>query len=428
MKERVLIVGGGISGLAAAGFLRDTFDCLLVEKESEIGGYCRTFYQAGFTWDYSGHFYHFRHQWIAEHLRRQMDADGLLTVKRISRIYLRNAYIDYPFQYNIHQLPTADFVHCLKDMYQAQGQGARVFHTFREMLYGRYGQALADLFLVPYNEKLYAIDIEQLDADAMGRFFPHIEFGTLLAKLSGDAAAGGYNDNFTYHRRGARAYVDGLARYVPDGVIRTDAVCRRIDLDKRRADVGGEWIPFDRMVISAPLPRILEIADTPAPQGLLTANKVLVLNLGFDRPSLRPDHWVYYPEPEYVFFRVGHYDNILGEPRMSLYVEIALSSEAAINVPALKRRALDDLTRAGVIAGHRLVSWTHVVLDPAYVHISNASNAFAAEACARLETRAVHPIGRYGQWKYCSIEDNILDAFSLARSWGAAREFGPEHG
>ncbi len=426
MKERVLIVGGGISGLAAAGFLGDTFECTLVERENEIGGYCRTFYQAGFTWDYSGHFYHFRHPWIAEYLRRRMDAAGLLTVNRISRIYLRDAYIDYPFQYNIHQLPIAEFVRCLYDMYQAQRQSASAFRTFREMLYGRYGRAMADLFLVPYNEKLYAIDIERLDPEAMGRFFPHIDFGALLAKLAGDARAGGYNDNFTYHRRGARAYVDALACYVPDGVIRTSAACRRIDLDKRRADVNGEWIPFDRMVISAPLPQILNIASTPAPPGLLTANKVLVFNLGFDQPSLRLDHWVYYPEPDYVFFRVGHYDNILGEGRMSLYVEIAMPSDASIDVPALKQRALDDLARVGVIAGHRLVSWTHVVLDPAYVHVSNASNAFVAEACAGLEARAVHPIGRYGRWKYCSIEDNILDAFRLAQSWGAAREFGPQ--
>ena len=60
MKERVLIVGGGVSGLAAAGFLADEFDCRLLEKEDEIGGYCRTLYQDGFTWDYSGHFFHFR--------------------------------------------------------------------------------------------------------------------------------------------------------------------------------------------------------------------------------------------------------------------------------------------------------------------------------------------------------------------------------
>ena len=190
-----------------------------------------------------------------------------------------------------------------------------------------------------------------------------------------------YNDVFTYHRRGAKAYVDGLAAHIPPGVIRTRAACTRIDLDRHEAYVGDERLAFDRMIISAPLPRILELIGEAAPP-ILTANKVLVFNLGFDRPSTRPDHWVYYPEPEWIFFRVGHYDNILGEPRMSLYVEVARPSDAVIDAAELHGRVLSDLARAGVITDHRLISHAHVVLDPAYVHVSSAANAFAAETCA----------------------------------------------
>jgi protoporphyrinogen oxidase len=104
-RERVLIVGGGVSGLAAAGFLSDCFDCLLVEREPEIGGYCRTIHNDNFTWDYSGHFFHFRNNWIAEYVHRRMDVSRLLRVARKSRVYFRGQYIDYPFQFNIHQLP-----------------------------------------------------------------------------------------------------------------------------------------------------------------------------------------------------------------------------------------------------------------------------------------------------------------------------------
>src|SRR5688500_12477980 len=118
-RERVIIVGGGISGLAAAGFLADQYDCLLVEREPELGGYCRTIYQDGFTWDYSGHFFHFRRKWIADYVHSKLDASKLLEIDRVSKIYLRNQYVDYPFQFNVHQLPLTDFVHCITDMYNA---------------------------------------------------------------------------------------------------------------------------------------------------------------------------------------------------------------------------------------------------------------------------------------------------------------------
>ena len=53
-----------MSGLATAAFLRDS-DYLLLERDSEIGGYCKTVKQDGFVWDYSGHFFHFKHKDIA---------------------------------------------------------------------------------------------------------------------------------------------------------------------------------------------------------------------------------------------------------------------------------------------------------------------------------------------------------------------------
>ena len=429
-RKRVIIVGGGVSGLAAAGFLQDRFDCILVEREKELGGYCRTIYQDGFTWDYSGHFFHFRHDWIADYVHARMDTSRLLRIDRKSKIYFRGRYIDFPFQFNLHQLPMPDFIRCLADMYAAARSGQHSFSSFRDMVYGRYGRALSDFFLITYNEKLYSISADQLDAEAMGRFFPHIDFSELLARLA--LAAGGganakdtYNAQFSYHKDGARAYVQALTSYIPNEIIWTNAVCDAIDIMRKRVRVAGEELSYDKLVISAPLPSILRLTGRAARDGLLTANKVLVFNLGFDRPSLRSDHWVYYPEPEWVFFRVGHYDNILGGNRMSLYVEIALEQGVTPNVEGLLTRTLNDLERAGVIDGHALVSKTIIMLDPAYVHVTGEGQTFAAKSRAELIACDVVPIGRYGRWTYCSIEDNILEAYNLAGDWGCNLNIGP---
>ena len=56
MKTKYLIIGAGISGLTFANYAKDNY--LVVEKEKEVGGYCRTIKRNGYVWDYAGHFFH----------------------------------------------------------------------------------------------------------------------------------------------------------------------------------------------------------------------------------------------------------------------------------------------------------------------------------------------------------------------------------
>ena len=55
---KYLIIGAGISGLTFANYIKDNY--LIVEKESEVGGYCRTIKKGDYVWDYAGHFFHFK--------------------------------------------------------------------------------------------------------------------------------------------------------------------------------------------------------------------------------------------------------------------------------------------------------------------------------------------------------------------------------
>jgi hypothetical protein len=59
----------------------------------------------------------------------------------------------------------------------------------------------------------------------------------------------------------------------------------------------------------------------------------------------------------------------------------------------------------------------HVVLDPAYVHITRSSQEDVVAQRAALAARDVHCLGRYGTWTYCSIEDNIVEARALAQAF-----------
>jgi hypothetical protein len=114
-----------------------------------------------------------------------------------------------------------------------------------------------------------------------------------------------------------------------------------------------------------------------------------------------------------VFYRVGWYDNIFDSDRMSLYVEVGFPSAARIDVATMRERVMTDLRREGVVTGQRLVAEHSVVLDPAYVHVTNGSLVEHRRLTSSLAARGVYALGRYGGWTYCAIEDNIVEARAL---------------
>jgi protoporphyrinogen oxidase len=421
---RTLVVGAGISGLATAAALeRD--DYLVLEADEQIGGYCKTIKRSGFVWDYSGHFFHFKHPEIEAWLRERMPGQRIRTVEKRSFVAYKGQLVDFPFQKNIHQLPQEEFIDCLHDLYFARAPAALVGrvqepeeHNFKEMLYARFGRSIAEKFLIPYNEKLYACDLAALDRDAMGRFFPHADLTDVIRNMR-EADNRSYNATFTYPEGGAFEYVRALASAVRQDALRVGEPVVAIDVERKVARTPQREIRFDRLVSSAPFNRLLSLTATPHDPEIFSWNKVLVFNLGFDKKGRDGVHWIYYPSRDASFYRVGFYDNIFDTDRLSLYVEIGFAKDEAVDVPAMRERVLADLGREGVIDDHRLVADHHVVMDPAYVHITRASMTAHARLAARLRERGIHSIGRYGGWTYCSIEDNIVEARALVREIGA---------
>lgn len=423
MKIKYLIVGAGMSGLAFANFI-DSDDYLILEREPEIGGWCKTVKKQGFVWDYSGHFFHFKHPDIEAYLRERMPKDEVSTVEKCSKILYKDALIDFPFQKNIHQLAKDDFIECLYDLFFRDEVAASFdASSFKGMLYEKFGRGISEKFLVPYNEKLYACDLEDLDRGAMGRFFPFADIEAIVRNMRQPDNAS-YNATFTYPKNGAIMYVNALASEVDAEKIWLNQALVNVDPNRKIATLSdGRTIGFEHLISSAPFDRLLSICGVEPAPGVFSYNKVLCFNLGFDRKGMEGVHWIYFPEKKYSFYRVGFYDNILAgaldtgdaaAARMSLYVELGFAKDAEIDVASVKAQVLADLKAAGIIEEHQLVADHHVVLDPAYVHITEASQAAFEELSAMLSLCNIETIGRYGGWTYCSIEDNIVEARALA--------------
>ena len=374
--------------------------------------------QDGFVWDYSGHFFHFRQPEIEAWLRARMPGQDVRTVARRSVVRFGGADVDFPFQKNIHQLPRQDFIDCLVDLYfRDEGAAAAPPGSFQEMLYRRFGRGIAERFLIPYNQKLYAVDLGTLDQDAMGRFFPHADIADIIRNMRTPDNAG-YNATFTYPAGGAIEYIRALLHDLPASDVRCGERVVAVDLRKRVATTTRGAIGYRWLVSSAPLPALAAITGVEHDAAAFTWNQVLVYNLGFDRKGPRDVHWMYFPDPARSFYRAGWYDNILGGDRMSLYIEIGARRGARTDVEATLPVVLKDLEAEGIVDGHRLVSWHSVVLDPAYVHVTRRSNAERERLNRVFAAAGVYSVGRYGGWTYCSIEDNMLETRALAATLG----------
>jgi protoporphyrinogen oxidase len=405
-----IIIGAGVSGIAYAGFTDS--DYMIIEAENEIGGYCRTIKQDGFTWDYSGHFFHFQNKELEKQVCSHINPDDILKIEKQTQIKYKNKYIDYPFQKNIHQLAKPEFVDCLYDLFTVSQSD---FSTFKQMLYAKFGKSIAEFFLIPYNEKLYACDLDILDVDAMGRFFPYANKEDIILnfKKTKDAS---YNSYFIYPKGGAIEYINSLFERVnKDNLSLNESVCK-IDFNQRTVITNKRELKYDRLISTMPFPNLLEMCGMDYDRSIYSWNKVLVFNLGFDSASNdKTNQWIYIPGKDCIFYRVGYYNNIFKSAKMSLYVELGFNKDTEnINVDECLEKVIIDLKRCGIITTQKLISDNHILMNPAYVHINKKSTEDVCRRKEILSKNEIYSIGRYGSWTYCSIEDNIIEAKKLS--------------
>ena len=412
MKTKVdyLIIGGGITGLSTAVFLKDK-NYLVIEKDSSLGGYCKTTIRNGYVWDYSGHYFHFRNEEIKNLLISHVE-DEILQVNKKSQISYKGNLIDFPFQDNIHQLPKEEFIDCLIGLFGDENKKIKNFYDF---VISNYGSGICEKFIVPYNEKLYSCNLNQLDVDAMGRFFPKkITFEDYIYKLKKNIQSESYNDYFIYPKHGSFEFVKSLLKRIDNEKIKVETELVDIDCENKVAKTNHGEIRFEKLINTTPFSFFHKLTTNEDIN--FTNNKVVVFNMGFDKKTTIKNNWIYFPGDE-IFYRVGFYNNIFEDQNMSLYVEISVSKNEKVDELKLLERIIFDLKKTNVIENQKLKDYQMIVMDPAYVHITKESKKVYEEWKKKYSENGIFSIGRYGSWTYCSIEDNIIESKNLVESF-----------
>jgi protoporphyrinogen oxidase len=430
---RVVILGGGLTGISTAYHLRSGY--LLLEREERLGGHARTEEKQGFRFDKTGHWLHLRDPYMRR-LADRLLPNLLRPVDRRARVFSNQVLTRYPFQANLHGLPPAVAAECLLGLIATRtAPPADPSRDFEQYCLRHFGAGISKHFMIPYNTKLYGVHPREITAEWCQRFVPIPSLEEAVRGAVGEPPPEmGYNVSFLYPRRGG---IETLTRALAArlrGEVRLRTEPSSLDLRRREVVVGGERVPYSAIVSTIALPDLIGLCDN-APGDVRDAAKQLrctslrYLNVALKRPPAAAFHWIYVPEGKYPFYRVGIYSNAapsMAPPgRGSVYVELAERGPLPPRARLIQQVAR-GLREARVIerpddilfADLREIRHAYVIFDHHY---------FAATHLLRewLEERDIFPRGRYGYWTYNSMEDSLLAGRDVARMLGRAAAGAP---
>jgi protoporphyrinogen oxidase len=376
----VVILGGGVAGLAAAYYLAGIgVPVTVVERARVLGGLCGSFQSHGFTLDHGPHKLYSVVPGILDEIRRILDGQ-LLEHKKKNRIRLLGRYLDYPLALK-NLLPLLGpgraaelgFGYASALIGGAFGRGEPV--SYEDYILQRFGRGVYELVFEPLARKVWG-DPRLLSADLARARIPSGGASELILRLlklkenTEDVDA----PFFYYPRGGFGAWPQALANGIEAAGGRLLTATTPVGVEAARGKAtavlvetpqGPERLPCTLLISSIPIPSLAGLLFPADPEveaecrGLRLRDLALVfLILRQDR--VMDDHWIFFPEARYPFNRVFEQKAMSPElgpaGRSALCCDLTCDEGDAVwNAPdeAIAQRCLAALVEAGLTTPDR---------------------------------------------------------------------------
>jgi protoporphyrinogen oxidase len=419
---RFIIVGAGPTGLGAAWRLHelDHEDWLILEAAAEAGGLARSFIDdKGFTWDIGGHVQFSHYEYFDRVMDNLLGPDGWNHHQRESWIWMRDRFIPYPLQNNLHRLPPDDLNRCLQGLVDIVTPFPKELpYTFRDWILSNFGNGIADVFMLPYNLKVWAHDPSAMNATWVGDRVAPIDLRKVLKNLvyQTDDAAWGPNNTFRFPKRGGTGAIwKACAARLPGKRQAYSSSVISIDLQKRTLALSdGSTFTYDTLISTIPLVELVRLSGRPdldpiAKRGLLsTSSNIVGLGIAGQPPeTLRSKTWIYFPESNCPFYRVTVFSNYAEAnvpapgSTWSLMCEVSESDYRIVNQQSLIDSVVEGAVATGLVKDTRqiLARWSYRAAY-GYPVPGLERDAALAQLLPEFERFGVYSRGRFGLWKY----------------------------
>jgi protoporphyrinogen oxidase len=435
-KRNNLILGGGMTGLAA-GLVSHL---PVYEAQDVPGGICSSYYlakgieellfkapddQEAYRFEIGGGHWIFGGDPTVLHFINSLVS--VKSYKRRSAVYFskQELYVPYPIQNHLAYLGKDIAEQSLKEIVNSP-EG--VPKTMADWLEKSFGKTLTELFFAPFHE-LYTAGLWTEIAPQDAYKSPVNPAVVRQGAFDKAPPAVGYNVTYVYPVEGLNTLAQRMALKCD---INYDKRVSRISIDKKEVSFSnGSGANYENLVSTLPLNKVMEMAGLEVDEEPAFYTSVLVLNIGATRGSKCPDdHWLYIPDSDSRFHRVGFYSNVdvsflprssrKNNDRVSIYVERAYKNgqkPSNKEIETYSESVVKELKSWGFIQEAETVHPTWI--DVAYTWSMPGSN-WKELAISELEKHGVYQVGRYGRWVFQGIAESIEDGFSAGTALGGA--------
>lgn len=423
MKDDILILGGGLSGLAAAHYLEGR--CTVVEAEKEPGGLCRSFEKAGFVYDIGGHVLFSKDtpllseiiSWLGRNVARKF---------RRNQIWYKDRFVKYPFENGLSVLDKQEIFECLMGFLDRKPGRPR---NLEEWCSDRFGRGLAEKYLIPYNRKIWKYDLSDMSTHWVDRIpSPPLED---IVKSAVGIETEGYTHqlHFYYPKRGGiQSLTNALAK--PLSGIKTGFTVRRVKKERDGWSVsdGATSLHGRRLISTIPLfdlVRSLEGVPLKVRERLdrLRYNSLILVMIAVRHEGLAEKTALYIPDPKILPHRVCFmkYFSDNNAPRGSSHLVAEITAPPA----GARLKTSPDLLVESVIAGIkdicgfspneviatdvRVIKYAYVIYDAEYLASLQIIRGF-------LRSTGIQPLGRFGNFEYLNMDQCVEAARRLVES------------
>lgn len=416
----ITIVGAGLAGLSAAYHLKKPYT--LLERETQVGGLCRSININGYTFDYAPHILFTRNPYTRD-LFKKLLGDNLETHTRRAYIYMKETYVKYPFEANLYPLPEKIKKECIQGV---QNKPDFEPTNFKEWIQTTMGHGIAKHYMTPYNEKIWKYPLEKMNTEWITGRVP----SPSVEEMQRGAAAPqpldyGPNAEFWYPKHGGiGALAESLAESLAENLtVKLGSEATWFNPSPNGVetlyveDDEEKSLQSEKVLSSVPLPELIAMMDD-VPDEVQSAADNLVYNslvcvmIGVKRPNIIDKHWLYFPEKDLIFNRISFPMNFSPHTtpadRSSILVEVTYRDKI-MDLDETKKRVLLDLVKAKIIKENdEIETCTAIDFKYAYVIYDLDHRRKVKFIHEYLAAHNIVPIGRFGEWEYYNMDKTIL--------------------
>ncbi len=309
---KFLILGAGPTGLTFANKLKlsgeDSF--VILEKEKEAGGLCRSYVVDGAPLDIGGgHFLDTKRPEVNNFLFQFMPEDEWNIFNRDSRIQIKENLVSHPLEANIWQMDIESQVQYLKSISVAKSNvGEEMPKHFVDWIYWKLGKKIADDYMIPYNEKMFGKELDQLGTYWLEKL-PNVSFEETLLSCLQKKAFGSQpgHARFYYPKKyGYGELWSRMAINIGDHIEYKKKI-KKMDLNNKKVyTFDGNCYQADCIITTIPWAEFQEIKGLP----IEIVKDIKKLKSSSIQIEYVPEnmnscaHWIYYPNLELSYHRI----------------------------------------------------------------------------------------------------------------------------